>query len=176
MLNEKVANPLVVLDNLIGKSDEFLLGPIHGDLHATNVVLDSNGMPHLIDFAWAEKQGVIFKDYTLMECSLRYMVFPTHRDPRIHLEIDKACLCVEGLEQLRLDNSFFPNISVDYQRLITLLIVVRHHAKQVSAKMANNWFESYLKNLFVMHYRLHEYPDYGLLSARALGLLASRIR
>ena len=176
MLDIGVANPLVVLEELIEKSDDFLLGPIHGDLHATNVVLDNEGRPHLIDFAWAEKQGVIFKDYTLMECSLRYMVFPTHRDPRIHLEIDKACLKVEGLQSLRSDEIFFNNISIDYRRLIELLIVVRNHANKVSAKMADKWFESYLKNLFVMHYRLHEYPGYGLLSARALGLLASRIR
>ena len=177
MLNEKVANPLVVLDKLIGKSDEFLLGPIHGDLHATNVVLDSTGMPHLIDFAWAKNQGVIFKDYTMMECSLRYMVFPTHRDPKIHLRIDRACLEESGLESLQSDKNFFQNVSEDYRRLITLLIVVRNHAKKVSVnKMKGKWFESYLKNLFVMHYRLHEYPDYGLLSARALGLLALHIR
>ena len=176
MLDVKVANPLVVLDELIEKSDQFLLGPIHGDLHATNVVLDNEGRPHLIDFAWAEKRGVIFKDYTLMECSLRYMIFPTHRDPQIHLKIDHACLEENGLEVLQSDTKFIDNISVDYRRLIALLIVVRSCAKAASSRMADKWFESYLKNLFVMHYRLHEYPGYGLLSARALGLLASRIR
>ena len=176
MLDVRVANPLVVIEELIEKSDDFLLGPIHGDLHATNVVLDNEGRPHLIDFAWAEKQGVIFRDYTLMECSLRYMVFPTHRDPRIHLEIDKACLKVDGLQLLQSDKCFFNSISIDYRRLIELLIVVRTHAEKVSGVLAENWFESYLKNLFLMHYRLHEYPGYGLLSARALGLLALRIR
>lgn len=170
-----IANPLLVLDDLLKQRSDFLLGPIHGDLHSTNVMYDHVGKPRLIDFEWAETRGVTFKDFTLMECSLRYMVFPSHRDPELHLLVDNACLEEDGLEELK-GTRRYKGFPINYHRLVEMLIAIRSSAKAVSTKKySTDWFSSYLRHLFVMHYRLHQYPGYDLLSTRALGLLGRKI-
>lgn len=56
---------------------EVAIGPVHGDLHAQNVLVDRDGDLHLIDFGWtAERWRAI--DFLMLECSLRFLVSPPH--------------------------------------------------------------------------------------------------
>lgn len=51
-------------------------GPVHGDLHPKNIVLDTHLVPHVIDFGWATESGHVVRDYVLMEINLRAMTLP----------------------------------------------------------------------------------------------------
>jgi serine/threonine protein kinase len=53
-----------------------VIGPIHGDLHPKNIVLDRAGRPRVIDFGWARERGHVLIDYLLMEINLRAMTLP----------------------------------------------------------------------------------------------------
>ncbi|MBT9156764.1 MAG: hypothetical protein DDT37_01753 [Firmicutes bacterium] len=57
---------------------EFTYGPIHGDLHLSNIIVDTrnNKRVTLIDFAWAQVKGIAAIDYAMLENSLRYMGTP----------------------------------------------------------------------------------------------------
>jgi len=68
------ANPLWVLAGLREQEHDFHCGAIHGDLHPKNVVL-SEMTPHIIDFAWADPDEHVAKDFVLLECNLRFMLF-----------------------------------------------------------------------------------------------------
>lgn len=94
------------VDEVRRRKREIALGPVHGDLHAQNVLIDPDGDLHLIDFGWtAERWRAI--DFLMLECSLKFLVSPAHAplddllgvdarlgppdDPRID-EIDFASL------------------------------------------------------------------------------------
>jgi 5-methylthioribose kinase len=47
---------------------------IHGDLHARNILANGHGS-YLIDFDWVDN-GHVAKDFTLLECTILYMILP----------------------------------------------------------------------------------------------------
>ena len=54
------------------------MSTVHGDLHPSNVVLDVNANPNLIDFSWCTNEAHILKDFLVMECSIRFFMLPRH--------------------------------------------------------------------------------------------------
>ena len=63
------------------------IGPVHGDLHAQNVNVDSNGNLHLIDFA---STGYAWRaiDFIVMECALKFATTPSNATPEDLLELE----------------------------------------------------------------------------------------
>jgi len=59
------------------KTEAVPTSPVHGDLHAQNVLVDADDQLHLIDYGWtAERWPAI--DFLMMECSLKFVVSPPH--------------------------------------------------------------------------------------------------
>ena len=52
---ETIIDPRAVKAQLDATEVEMTVGPIHGDLHGSNVVFDRDDHPHLIDFAWGDR-------------------------------------------------------------------------------------------------------------------------
>lgn len=73
--------------SLMMTSDDFVIGPVHGDLHAQNVLIGAGGKIYLIDFGWcAERWRAI--DFLMLECSLKYVVAPRHASVGSLLRLD----------------------------------------------------------------------------------------
>lgn len=53
----------------------FPIGPVHGDLHAQNILVDSGSNIHLIDFGWTSKKWKAI-DFLMLECSIKFLVIP----------------------------------------------------------------------------------------------------
>lgn len=70
------------------------VGPIHGDLHPSNIMVDTsnNDAVSLIDFAWATNDGIAAIDYAMMENSIHYMWAPFWLPERFWKTIDKYML------------------------------------------------------------------------------------
>ena len=71
-------NPCKVIDNIFRRNIfQGAIGPVHGDLHPKNVVIDSENLVSVIDFAWARPDGHVIVDYVLMEINYRAMTCPS---------------------------------------------------------------------------------------------------
>ena len=105
-------------------------GPVHGDLHPKNVMVDPAGNVYLIDFAWAKNIAHRLKDYVLMECSLRFMLFP----PRVNLDeqlaVDQVLLSADGTQSVS-DITKESTLADHYRRLATLVGEIRASALPV---------------------------------------------
>ena len=79
LFGAKWPNPIKVFEGLWKiVSFEGTSGPVHGDLHPKNIVLDNQNSPNIIDFGWAQSSGHLVKDYALMEANLRAVTLPSH--------------------------------------------------------------------------------------------------
>jgi Ternary complex associated domain 9 len=146
---------------------------VHGDLHPNNVLIDQDGFPHLIDFAWGHCDGHVLKDFVLLECSLRFLMFPSHPELSTQLEMDIALLEEDGPDALREMREDRP-LALYYRRLGAMLEVIRSRARCACGDGYD--FSEYLAAQFCILYGLLKYRDYHVyLAARALGLIANRL-
>lgn len=75
--NTDLQSTLRFVESLKIESGSFPIGPVHGDLHSQNVLVDQAGALHLIDFGWcAERWRAI--DFLMLECSLKFLATPRH--------------------------------------------------------------------------------------------------
>ncbi|MDB4951449.1 MAG: hypothetical protein JWM27_4098 [Gemmatimonadetes bacterium] len=87
----KFTNPRGMIERVLDVPLRPLwVGATHGDLHLSNVVFSSSGDPRLIDFAHAGCDQHLFKDFVMMESSLRFMMFPRHIHPGLLGPVDVA--------------------------------------------------------------------------------------
>lgn len=175
-LGAKVFNPLLLLERFKSMTSiKLLCGPSHGDLHANNVIVDFHNQVHLIDFAWASTSRHFCADYVLMECSLRFLLFPSHVNLRSQLLVDQSLLDRDGYLSI-------PNIVADcelrpyYERLASFLGTIRMTCQKIMTRRKVP-FDSYLLSQFFVLYGLLKYESYNQYAAtRALGLLANRLQ
>ena len=80
-------NPTRVVDRLLHRKFDTVIGAVHGDLHPKNVVLDKSDEPHIIDFGWARTGAAVVVDYVLMDINLRSITLPSHVQERELLKI-----------------------------------------------------------------------------------------
>jgi hypothetical protein len=72
-----VADLSTAIDGLISREETVVECPVHGDLHSQNILVDTNGQLHVIDYGWtAERWGAI--DFLMLECSLKFVASPPH--------------------------------------------------------------------------------------------------
>lgn len=81
LFGEEWPNPGVVIRKILDLPEfSACCGPVHGDLHPKNVVIDRNLRVNVIDYGWASRSGHIIKDYVLMEANLRAITLSSHAD------------------------------------------------------------------------------------------------
>lgn len=65
------------VNRLRRRVEPIVESPVHGDLHAQNVLVDARERLHLIDYGWtAERWSAI--DFLMLECSLKFVASPPH--------------------------------------------------------------------------------------------------
>ena len=170
-----MCNPLWLLEQpCFKKPVRVKRGPVHGDLHANNVILDAvDNSVHFIDFAWAEKKKHVLVDYVLMENSLRFLLFPHYVNPERQLDADKLLLEPDGAQKLAEAKSDC-YLGRHYQRLGLILSKIRTQARQYFQDLG---FAEYLAAQFLILFGQVTYPDYNqVMAVRALGLIATELR
>jgi len=65
------------VDEISAMPSDLAFGPVHGDLHAQNVLVDEAGELQLIDYGWTGERWRAV-DFLMMECSLKFLVAPPH--------------------------------------------------------------------------------------------------
>ncbi len=172
VLATEIPNPLYVLKKGFKRRLCCQVGPVHGDLHSSNVMLDQNKEPHLIDFTWANRKGHLLKDYVLMENSLRFMLFPEDISPDDQLKVDQVLLSEKGYEEFKEIDFSSPSARKLFFRLSQSVRAIRIAA----TKYTNGGFNEYLAAQFLVLYGLLSYDNYNFFSAlRALGLIAGKL-
>jgi hypothetical protein len=91
-------NPLKTVEALLDVDRSLPLSTVHGDLHPSNVVIDSNRLPKLIDFSWCRNQAHILQDFLVMECSIRFLMAPRGLSPRTRQLIDAEMLRTDDFD------------------------------------------------------------------------------
>ena len=89
--NVKWGELIECIDLFLKKEYVLSIGPIHGDLHPSNIIVNTknNNSVSLIDYAWARNNGVSAIDYAMMENSLLYMWAPIWMPERFWGKIDE---------------------------------------------------------------------------------------
>ena len=64
-----------LVEALLDRVEPIAVGPIHGDLHAQNILVGSSGEITLIDFGWTSHRWRAV-DFLMLECSLKFLVSP----------------------------------------------------------------------------------------------------
>jgi hypothetical protein len=75
-----LAHLIADVSTLCEREEEALVGAVHGDLHAQNVLVSHDGTLELIDFAHASADRWRAIDFLMMECSIKYYVTPQNVD------------------------------------------------------------------------------------------------
>jgi hypothetical protein len=172
----EVSNPLLFINAKCLQQQYFgKIGPVHGDLHANNVIVDGSGSVHLIDFAWATSRRHVLVDYVLMECSLRFLLFPHHVDPIEQLEVDTILLKPDGGKRLAGWDWDSP-LANYYRRLGIVVDEIRTQARRFQSDSSDRSFLEYLAAQFLVLFGQMSYRDYNrLIAVRALGLIAREL-
>ena len=158
-------------------------GPIHGDVHPSNVLLckskDGKFTPQLIDFADYAPSGHVLRDFVLMECSLRFHRFQRSIDfaeqRRFDAYVLKALFQATASRELvcALNSYNRDNYVALYQSVMT----IRSCAKKRIESFGQSWQpEDYCIALFMRLYHLLKYETYSHSAAFALGQLAAYIQ
>lgn len=176
-LEADIFNPLTFINDQCFKARyKCSRGPVHGDLHANNVIIDRYRNVRLIDFAWAHSSKHVLVDYVLMECSLRFLLFPNSINPSEQLEVDKILLEADGPERLAKIDFESPN-GICYRRLGAILAEIRSQAREHISIDCGCGFCEYLAAQFLVLFGQMSFSDYNrLIAARALGLIARKLK
>ena len=171
----EVYNPLIMLDMLLKLETKMMIGPIHGDMHTSNVVFDADYRPWLIDFAWGSNKGHILKDFVLMENSIRFMNFPKNIIHDSEIEIDRHLVYEDGYISAKCVKAYNDWVQNHTFQMLTLIGTVREYAK---ISMGTNWcFKEYLIAQFLVLLGSICHYDYNFRgSVRTLGLIANELK
>ncbi|MBT7954830.1 MAG: hypothetical protein HN731_06545 [Rhodospirillaceae bacterium] len=176
-LGTEILNPQWLLNNGFKKDTFCNIGTVHGDLHASNVIIDSTDTPNLIDFAWGHRDAHVLKDFVLMESSVRFMLFPSHLNMDEQLKIDNILLQEDGyLDAPKLvENS---QLKFHYERMAEIVGIIRTQARALWEGNTQNFdFSEYLAAQFLVLYGLLNYDTYNFhVGGRALGLIARELK
>jgi Ternary complex associated domain 9 len=181
---KKMVNPLWALNKTGKKPQKVAFGPVHGDLHGRNVIFDRDGKSHIIDFAWAERQGHVLVDFVLLENTLRFFLMPKciHRNDR-HV-IDEALLNEKGWRTLLSGKNWQSSSrEVDFIKRTGIVIkAIRQQARRVLAPKAKEAhckynFHEYLVSQFFLLYGVMQYSECDFTNALSvLCMIATKLK
>jgi hypothetical protein len=152
-------HPAAVLEQLITSEEQIAFGCVHGDLHPNNIVLNPANAPALIDFAWWHS-GDVLKDYALMECSIRFLLFPFNVEWDQHRWVTTTMLSESGADEVFERYSADTGLShrEDYLRMAA---TVAHIRKRAELDLGSEFdFGRYLVSQFLMLYGLSKLETY----------------
>ncbi len=89
--------PLAV-DAALSSTFDLPAGPVHGDLHTQNVLVDELGECFPIDFGWTRSDSSPLIDVVMLECSLKYLALPMRSDLRPLLHVEGALAAFDSPE------------------------------------------------------------------------------
>jgi hypothetical protein len=142
----KRINPLWVLNQLKRMPPVNLyLGAIHGDLHPHNIVLSETGVPHIIDFGWAENGRHIAKDFVLLECNFRFMYLRAEIPPA-DMQTLAAWVHFDAKGNHEPPHLQDPSAKSSAQ----LIQKIRQKAQRAFHETETNWDEEYVIPLFLV--------------------------
>lgn len=174
VLQAEVRDPRFAIKELgATKLELSVADAVHGDLHGSNVLIDATGGPQLIDFAWGQTSTHVLKDYVLLECSVRFFLFPDHMDFEVQRKIDLALLREDGPERM---GKMRPGTHLRdyYRRLGCVLGATREAARRAAGDDFD--FDEYLACQLWVLYGLLSYDTYRFhAAARALGMISNRL-
>jgi serine/threonine protein kinase len=161
-------HPTRTLHELAAEIGERSIGFVHGDLHPNNVVLATDNVPAIIDFAWARGDGDVLQDFVLMECSFRFLLFPRHVDWREHHRVAVDFAREDGPDIVTNRFLLDPNLahSRRYIEMSEAVAAVRLKASEVLSDTFH--FDDYLKAQYLVLYgltKLDTYPFWESLDA-----------
>jgi hypothetical protein len=176
----QVPNPIKIIDDLLRSKRKLPVSVVHGDLHPSNVVIDSQGDPHLIDFSWCAKGSHILKDFLVMECSIRFLMLPKHLGAEAQMHIDlflidpadaQITALVARLTALHVDHNTIHHVL----RCAKIVIKLREHAAKACGPAFN--LRDYLACQAIVLYGLMCLSDYPFgTCAKALGLIGEHLK
>ncbi len=171
-MGANIFNPLI-FEQLLPSYVDVLQGPMHGDLHPDNIVLDQHNHPHLIDYEWSVPNRDVLIDYVLLENSVRFKHFPRCANDKERLRMDRLLLKHEVCP--RINSSEYSSESLEYFRQLASMVgVIRDHAK--SALGAKYCYNSYLLTQFIVLFGVVYVDGYNpFASARTLGMIARKL-
>lgn len=98
----KWVNPALLVRRVLHQRMSFasVLGPVHGDLHPKNIVLDAANAVQIIDFGWATINRPIVVDYLLLDLNLRGITLPSQISEQCILKLASFLRPEHNLEAL----------------------------------------------------------------------------
>lgn len=168
------AHPTQVFGRLKGRTATVPWGFVHGDLHPNNVVMDEHGSPAIIDFAWSREFDITV-DFALMECSIRFLLFPQNVDWHAHRSVNVALLEERGPAKVTTmyKHSNSP-LAGSYLKMAGAVSTIRRRARDHAGELFN--WDHYLVTQFLILYGLSKVASYPFFqTVDALGLLGTRI-
>lgn len=178
ILGEKILNPLMAIQKGFKEEKSIKICHIHGDLHPNNIIIDHEGAPRLIDFAWAESDAHFLKDFVLLENSIRFSIFPRYINEQDQLKVDTLLLRREGAQEIK-QKAFYGKITSKlaqdaYLRMADMIDVIRKRACSVGGNRFD--FNEYLAAQFLMLYGLMRFDEYNTPTVlRALGMIGLKL-
>jgi len=155
----------VLLSKLKRSTIESCTTTVHGDLHSQNVLIDERGECWPIDFAWCRENTSPLLDFTMLECSLKFLAVPHRSDLRSLIGIEFA-----------LASAPFPEIELDlvpYRQQISNVMRAVIAVRRFAIERMGLRFEDYRRALCLMTYVHSTHPKlnlpYVLASLQILG-------
>jgi Ternary complex associated domain 9 len=130
---KRLPNPLIAISKIRAIERELPLSTVHGDLHPSNVVLDTRGVPHLLDFTWCRDKAHVLKDFLVMECSIRFLMMPQHLNWETQYLINETFLEItpDGISNLKRELDLLGveiGTLFHIERCATIVLRLRYHA------------------------------------------------
>ncbi len=161
------------VSTICSESVDVFSGPVHGDLHAQNIILDGKGRLSLIDFGWTDIRWRVV-DYIWLECSLKYVVCSPYA------QIDDLLLLDDSLDEawrsgIDLDPKLFEGKihSSSLSKIAAGISVIRRYARDQIPSLE---LDAYLKAMMLMSYSLTTFPQLNRVHLlQAIARYAARI-
>lgn len=142
-------NPSIVIQRLISSKNfhNFCIGPVHGDLHSKNIVLDNSNQVRIIDFGWARGGAHVVLDYLFLDINLRGTTLPSQLS-------ESDALALANFLRPEQNVSKLPKVVQSRARIISE--VIWHRAKE---RAVENWVIEYLAPMLLVSYGLLVHLD-----------------